>query len=106
MIRLILEHQAKDEENAARLLETIHEIRDEALKQPGYITGETLVNTEDPCNIIVISSWQSIEHWRAWHESGRQALVAQRLNSLLVEPRTARTYRHSLVREKRVWSTF
>jgi len=106
MIRLILEYQAKDEKAAEQLIEVIREIRNEALKQPGYITGETLVNTEDSCNIIVISSWQSLEHWRAWHESEKQVKIAQRLDSLLAEPRIARTYRHSLVRGNRVWSTF
>jgi len=106
MIKLMLEYQAKDEKSAEQIIEAIWGIRNDAMQQPGYITGETLVNTDDPCNVLVISSWHSLEQWRAWHESEEQVKFAQRLDRLLAKPYTARTYNYSLKREHRVWSTF
>ena len=37
-----------------------------AKEQPGDISGETLINHDDPREILVISLWQSIENWLKW----------------------------------------
>ncbi len=106
MVRVIIEHRTKDAKSAERLINVIRELRDEAMKQPGYITGETLINTEDICNVLVISTWQSAEHWKAWDTSETRVKRTQQVKPLLTEPYTVRTYSYYLVREKRVWSTF
>ena len=105
MVRVIIEHQAKNPGDAKRVIDIIHEIRDEIIKRPGYITGETLVNTEDECNIIVISTWHYIENWKDWEKSEAcQALTAKEV-PFLTKPLSYRTYQYYMVREKRVWST-
>ena len=105
MVRVIIEHQAKAK-GVERVIDIIRELRNEAMKQPGYITGETLVNTEDASNVLVISTWQNLEDWKAWDTSKTRVKITQPIYPLLVEPYTVRTYRYHLVREKRVWSTF
>ncbi len=106
MVRVIIEHRAKDAKGVERLIDLIRELRNEAMKQPGYITGETLVNTEDARNVLVISTWQSLENWKAWDTSETRGKITQLINPLLAEPYTVRIYHYYLVREKRVWSTF
>ena len=103
MVRVIIEHKTKD---PAQIIEIIRELRDEAMKQPGYITGETLVNTEDASNILVISTWQNIEDWQAWDASETRIKITKQVTALLAEPYTVRTYHYQLVRQNRVWSTF
>ena len=103
MVRVIVQHRAKD---AEKLIDVIRELRNEAMKQPGYITGETLVNTEDPSNVMVISTWQSAEDWKAWDTSETRVKITKRVNELLVEPYTVDIYRYYLLRQNRVWSTF
>ena len=103
MVRVIVQHRAKD---AEKLIDVIRELRNEAMKQPGYITGETLVNTEDPSNVMVISTWQSAEDWKAWDTSETRAKITKRVNELLVEPYRVDIYRYYLLRQNRVWSTF
>ena len=44
-------------------VELLKEVRSYALKQPGYISGETLINHYDPCKITVVSTWQTIDDW-------------------------------------------
>ena len=105
MIRVIIERRLK-EGKREDLIPLLMKLRTEAIHHPGYITGETLVNTEDTCNILVISTWQSLENWKAWDTSETRDKITQRINPLLAEPYTVRTYNYSLVREKRVWSTF
>jgi len=105
MVRVIIEHQAKAKD-VEQVIDIIRELRNEAMKRQGYITGETLVNTEDVSNVLVISTWQNLEDWKAWDTSETRVKITQQIHSLLVEPYTVRTYHYHLVREKRVWSTF
>jgi len=103
MVRVVVEHKTKDPE---KLIDIIKELRNEAMKQAGYITGETLVNTEDPSNVLVISTWQKAEDWDAWDKSETRCKITERIKELLVEPYSVRKFHYSLVRQKRVWSTY
>ena len=67
-------------------LTLLNEVRGQALKQPGYISGETLVNHYDPCNIMVVSTWQTIEDWIRWEESEARAAKEDQLESLQEAP--------------------
>jgi heme-degrading monooxygenase HmoA len=106
MVRVIIEHQAKSPEDAKKVIAIIHEIRDEIIKHPGYITGETLINTEDECNIIVISTWHYSEHWEEWRKSEACHKLEAKEAPFLAKPLNSRSYNYYMVREKRVWSTF
>ena len=103
MVRVLVQHRAKDTE---KLIDAIRDLRNEAMKQPGYITGETLVNIEDTSNVLVISTWQRAEDWKAWDTSETRVKITKRVNKLLVEPYTVHIYQYYLVRQNRVWSTF
>jgi heme-degrading monooxygenase HmoA len=47
----------------------LHKMRADAMEQSGYISGETLINHDDPREILVISMWQSPENWLKWKEN-------------------------------------
>lgn len=106
MVRVIIEHQVKDAKDVESVLSLIRELRNEAMKCWGYITGETLVNTEDECNVLVISTWHDPENWQNWDTSETRLKITEGISPLLVKPYAVRTYRYHLIREKRVWSTF
>lgn len=40
--------------------------RKNAMSNKGYISTETLVNYDDPCEIMVVSMWQKKEDWDAY----------------------------------------
>ncbi|MGD2096606.1 MAG: antibiotic biosynthesis monooxygenase [Desulfobacterales bacterium] len=63
-------------------LELLKEVRGQALKQPGYISGETLVNHYDPCSITVVSTWQTIDDWIRWQESDERSGKEDQLEGL------------------------
>ncbi|OGO22295.1 MAG: hypothetical protein A2144_00435 [Chloroflexi bacterium RBG_16_50_9] len=106
MVRVIIEHQVKDTKEVEPVIEIIRELRNEAMKRPGYLTGETLVNTEDKCNLLVISSWRSPKDWQEWDTSEVRLKITQPINQLLAKPYTVRSFEYYLQRENRVWSTF
>lgn len=70
-------------DDAYRLL---NKLRSEAMNQPSYISGETLVNHYDYRSITVISTWQSVEDWISWEESENRAANESELENLLEEP--------------------
>ena len=52
--------------------------RNGAMRQPGYISSETLRSIEDKDTILVVSMWENIETWEAWKNSEiRKANVAE-----------------------------
>jgi heme-degrading monooxygenase HmoA len=66
-----------------QLLPLLLELRSKATTQPGYISGETLRNVNDPEDYVVISTWQSVEDWKAWEASKGRAEMQNKIDSLL-----------------------
>jgi len=86
MVKVVLEHRTKSREHTKTLVKLIKKIRSQAREQHGFITGETLVDTEDPCHVIVISTWQNPDDWKAWDVSSVRAETKPQIEELLVEP--------------------
>ena len=106
MVRVIIEHQVKELKDVDSAIAMLRELRNEAMKRSGYITGETLVNTEDDRNILVISTWHHLKNWQEWDISETRLKITAGISALLVEPYKVSTYQYRLVRKNRVWSTF
>ena len=71
-IGVLIKRLARVGTNAKVFLPHIVEIRSLAVRQPGYISGETFFNLERPEECIVISKWTTIEHWQAWEKDPRR----------------------------------
>jgi heme-degrading monooxygenase HmoA len=82
------------------VVKLLMDVRSQALKQPGYISGETLVNHYDPCNIAVVSTWQTIDDWIRWQESDERAAIEDQLESLQEGPANFEIYDSGLVSGK------
>jgi heme-degrading monooxygenase HmoA len=82
---------------AQEAVELLKDVRSHALKQPGYISGETLINHYDPCNITVISTWQTIDDWIRWQESDERSAKEDQLESLQDGPTTFEIYDLGLI---------
>lgn len=85
MIRVLIERvfaEGMDEE----LRKAEMDARQQAMRIPGYISGETLRDVDDPQRNVVISTWRSIEDWEAWKSSEARNSVLQSLKPMLVEP--------------------
>ena len=66
--RIMIERKFKNP-ISSDILRIIDEIRVKALRQRGYIGGETVVNVDDDRDVLVISSWASVDDWEAWYET-------------------------------------
>jgi heme-degrading monooxygenase HmoA len=88
MIRAVLEHRTRNAEDTKKLIEVIRETRAVARKQNGFIQGETLVDVDDPCHVLVNSTWRSADDWKAWDESKTRMEMKWMIEDLLAEPFT------------------
>lgn len=57
--------------------------RKNAMSNRGYISTETLVSSEDPCEIVVVSMWQKQEDWEAYAGSPERQANEQKFASIL-----------------------
>ncbi|MFC1992675.1 antibiotic biosynthesis monooxygenase family protein [Chloroflexota bacterium] len=91
MTKVIIERRVKSVEQVLSLLKRL---RIEAMHQPGYLGGETLLGTQDKSIITVITSWESIKDWKAWEKSEERTRLYQQIEKLLVEEPKITTYRY------------
>jgi len=50
----------------------LKDFRAAALNQPGYISGETLIEHNDSQHMLVIGSWENLESWHSWKKSKKR----------------------------------
>ena len=98
MVKVTIERHAKRDEDLSPIL---RELRAAAMRYQGYITGETLVSTQDSSIIVTISTWQSLEDWKQWEASEIRAKLYQQIEPLLLEKPVVRTYQIVATEDKR-----
>jgi heme oxygenase (mycobilin-producing) len=106
MIRVVLEHRARNAEDAKKLVEVIRETRAVAKKQPGFIQGETLVDVDDPCHVLVNSTWRNPSDWKAWDESKVRIDMKWMIEELLDEPYTASVQKADVIWQESIQHVF
>ena len=70
---------------AEALKPLLQKLRNLAMQQPGYISGETFKRIDRPGESLVVSSWQSMENWRAWVMSDERRGTQEKIDHLLGE---------------------
>ncbi len=71
--------EGKDKELRPLLLK----LRGLATSQDGYIYGETLRRFETSDEFLVISQWQSVDHWRSWEANAERKELQASIDGLL-----------------------
>jgi heme-degrading monooxygenase HmoA len=66
------------------------ELRAHAMRQPGYISGETLKSIDIPEEYVVISVWQSLDEWNKWLSSPDRKTLEDKID-LITGTRTENT---------------
>ncbi len=84
-VRVIIERTA-DADKQGELLELLRELRAKALLQPGYVSGETLTSVDKPGTHVVISTWHSLQHWKAWENHPDRIKISSKVDALLTAP--------------------
>lgn len=77
MIRVLIErHIAESLESAYE--ERSRRVLQRAVTAPGFVSGETLVDTNDPNHRFALANWRSESDWQRWLGSEeRKSLMAE-----------------------------
>ena len=78
--------------NELRLSELLMQLRAQAMHAKGYISGETLRSLDDSNKYIVISTWDSLEDWKAWEDNEKRKQIQGNIDALLRAPSAHRVY--------------
>ena len=71
--------------NAEALRPLLQKLRNLAMQQPGYISGETFKRIDRPGESLVVSTWQSMEDWREWVVNDIRKGTQEKIDHLLGE---------------------
>lgn len=69
MIAKILIKRRFKEGHTPQIVSLLNDVRRLAMTMPGYQSGETLTRSGFPNEMVVISTWASLEEWEAWKNS-------------------------------------
>jgi heme-degrading monooxygenase HmoA len=77
MVKVLMERTIRGQ-NVGQIVRLLRQLRVLAMQQPGYISGETLHEVDDPNYYLVISTWESLRQWQDWFNNPeRQKLSAE-----------------------------
>lgn len=89
--KIMIERTFKEPVNAD-ILKIIDDIRVKALRQRGYIGGETMVNVENDRDLLVISLWSNVDDWKTWYDGKDWKEQEKQLVPHLAGPVRVRAY--------------
>ena len=81
-VKVLIKRSVPDSK-AREIIPLFRRMRALAMNQPGYISGETLRNLDDPEEFVVISNWQSSEEWDRWLKSPERQEIQGQIDTLL-----------------------
>jgi len=90
-VKIVIDRKVK-KGREAHFAKWIRELRGKAILCKGYVSGETLRALDDPCNYIVISTWQSVDDWNNWEKSPERKKIYSRIEKLMARPSESKVY--------------
>jgi heme-degrading monooxygenase HmoA len=68
-------------------------LRSYAMQYPGFVGAENLVSEEDYSVVVMMSTWETMEQWRAWSESRITKDLLKQAKGVAVGAARITTYR-------------
>ena len=72
--------------------EKLRDLRSQAVRQRGYMYGETWRSMDNPRTFVVVSVWGTREHWETWANDGFRRKMDESINPMLRKPCTIRVF--------------
>ncbi len=79
---------------SAELSSLIKELRKRTIRQPGYISGETLKRVDEPGEILVIATWQTVDDYMKWVFSKERAEIQEKIDAILGTETVYKVYQY------------
>jgi heme-degrading monooxygenase HmoA len=66
----------------SEVLPILKELRIKVPQQPGYVTSEYLKRVDAPNEMVVISTWTSVDAWNNWMQSKDRRQIQSRIDAV------------------------
>ncbi len=93
-VRIIIDRKVKKGKEA-EFAKLLRELRLKAVPSKGYISGETLRSLDDHYNYIVITTWQTVDDWKAWEKNPERKKIQAKIEKLMARPTRTKVYVHA-----------
>jgi heme-degrading monooxygenase HmoA len=90
-VKIIIDRRVK-KGKVPDFLKLLEELRRKTIGAKGYVSGETLQASDDSHNLIVVSTWHSIDEWKNWEKNPERKEIQARIEKLMVRPTRMRIY--------------
>ena len=104
-VKIMIERNFKADFSPEDLVH-LNELRIAAMREDGYISGETLVNLDNNAEVVVLSIWSSLDDWEVWSKSEERAKLENELAPHLQGPTKIRPFMLSADAMKEVFEKF
>jgi heme-degrading monooxygenase HmoA len=87
---LITRRFKEDKINEAHAL--LMQLRSLATVQPGYISGQTLVSTQESNKLVVVSTWAGPAAWKQWEGNEKRLGFTRNMEQYLEAPENTEVF--------------
>ena len=84
-IEVMIKRKIKQGPQARTVVPLILQLRTLATYEPGYISGRTLYNVENPEDCLVVSEWQTLEDWYQWMKNKERDAIQTKIEAEIGE---------------------
>ena len=91
-VEVMIKRKIKQGPQARKVVPFVMQLRVLATHQPGYISGRTLYNVENPEDCLVISEWQTLADWYKWMKSKERDAIQVKIETETGEPTEYNVY--------------
>ncbi len=90
-VKVLIERWAKAGYEEA-VWEMLRDLRSQAVRQRGYLYGETWRSMDNPRVFMVVSTWGMREYWESWFRNEFRQKMEERISRMLRKPGTIRVF--------------
>jgi uncharacterized protein len=94
LVKVFIKRRIK-EGKLKEIFTQLRKIRSGAMKREGYVSGETLVEVDDPKKVMVLSIWQTMEDWLEWKNDKVRIEKNKEIEKMLESPTEYEAYAYS-----------
>lgn len=99
-IEVLIKRKIEQGAQARKAVPLILQLRALATFQPGYISGETFFNLDNPEDCLVVSRWERREDWERWRHSSERSEIQKKIEELTQEHTRYTVYAPMVPRQK------
>ena len=99
-IEVMIKRIVKQGPQARKVVPLILQLRALATFQPGYISGETFFNLDNPEDCLVVSRWETREDWERWLHSEERSEIQNKIEEVTEEQTEYTIYAPMVPRKK------